>query len=128
MKTCSSKGSSEGEALAHEAVSTCEHARWTIDNETFFINFLSLKAIDTTTSNNMFKDSVFKEAVGALEDHHPLERGGKKTMASCKSKWLRVCISFIYILPVSCIRKTEISLMSYCVLIALKPKFSLILT
>jgi len=26
------------------------------------------------------------------------------------------------------IRKTEISLMSYCVLIALKPKFSLILT
>ncbi len=73
METHSSKGSSKGEVPTHEAVSTHEHARWTIDNETFFINFLSLKAVDTTTSNNMFKDSVFKEVAGALEDHYPHE-------------------------------------------------------
>src|SRR5258708_6240306 len=38
--------------------------------------------------------------------------------------------AFYYYLPslILSIRKTEISLMSYCVLIALKPKFSLILT
>ncbi len=101
METCLSKGSSEGEVPAREAVSTHEHAHWTINNETFFINFLSLKVVDTTTSDNTFKDSIFKEVAGALEDHHPCERGGKKTMASCKLKWLRVCISFVYILPIS---------------------------
>jgi hypothetical protein len=102
MQTCLSRSpsASEGEAPTHEAgMSACENAHWTIDDKTFLIHFLSLKTIDTTTSNNMFKDAVFKEAAEALKGYHPHVKGGKKTMASCKSKWSRVCISLYAFYP-----------------------------
>jgi hypothetical protein len=85
---------------AHEAgMFTHENAHWTINDETFLIHFLSWKTIDTITFNNMFKDAVFKEAAEALEDHHLHVKGGKKTMASYKSKWLRVYISLYAFYP-----------------------------
>jgi hypothetical protein len=95
-----SPSASEGEAPACEAeMSAHEKAHWTIDNKTFLIHFLSLKTIDTTTFNNMFKDAVFKEAAEALEGHYLHVKGGKKTMALYKSKWLRVSISLYAFYP-----------------------------
>jgi hypothetical protein len=100
MHTCSSK--SLGLSASDDEVPTHENVHWTIDEETFLIRFLSERTLagDTiSSSDNMYKDSVFKEVADALAPH--CKKGAAKSMASCKSKWGRVCISFVRISPVS---------------------------
>jgi hypothetical protein len=45
------------------------------------------------TPRTMFKDTVFKRAAKALNRFH--EKGARKTSISCRSKWSKVCISFV---------------------------------
>jgi hypothetical protein len=92
---------SEGEASAHEArMSTHENAHWTIDDKTFLINILSLKATNTITFNNIFKDAVIKEVAEALKGHHPCVKGGKKKdHGIMQVKVVKGIYFFVYILP-----------------------------
>ena len=69
-----------------------KRAHWTIFEEAVLIQFL-FERKDKMNSRTMFKDTVFKRAAEALNRFH--EKGGKKTSISCRSKWTKVCISFV---------------------------------
>jgi hypothetical protein len=89
MQTRSS--SSEGEVPSVAGQPTHEtRAYWTPKDEAFLIAFLSEKT--GVTSNNTFKDTVVKEAAVALESCRT--RGVPKTLALCKSKWMRLKKTF----------------------------------
>jgi hypothetical protein len=94
------RSSSEGEAPAAVEAdwSTNQRTHWTFKDEAALITFLTEKTV-AGTSDNTFKDSVFKEAADMLNASRTV--GGQKTMTSCKSKWMRVCISLyvFYLYP-----------------------------
>jgi hypothetical protein len=73
-----------------------KRAHWTIFEEAVLIQFL-FERKNKMISRTMFKDTVFKQAAKALNRFH--EKGGKKTSISCRSKWTKVCISFVRDLP-----------------------------
>jgi hypothetical protein len=71
---------------------------WTTDEEAFLVNFLVDRKSEGS-SNSVFKDSTFTE-VAAVFGSFPMT-GAPKNMQSCKSKWGRVRIPFVYVFPVS---------------------------
>jgi hypothetical protein len=86
--------SSNSPPASEDPTSPREKAVWSTDDEEFLIQFL-LERKGEMTSNAMFKETVFKEAGEALDKR--LKKGAKKTALSCKTKWMRVCISFVFL-------------------------------
>jgi len=78
-------------------VSTNAPTHWDTEEEAVLIHFLA-ERVGEMTSNQMFKEAVFKEAAAALVPYH--KKGGMKDAGSCKSKWSRVCTSFVHVLLV----------------------------
>ena len=72
---------------------------WSTEEEAALLQFLlDKKEGGQATDNQMFKNNVFREAAQAID--HLRQRGPSKTLEACRSKWTRVCISYVRVLSV----------------------------
>jgi hypothetical protein len=89
-RSSGSRTSSENDTLP--ASSRAPKTSWEEEEETALLVFL-LKRKEKMGDNNAFTLAIFREAARLIGN----KMGGKKTAESCRSKWKRVRISFIYI-------------------------------
>jgi hypothetical protein len=87
-------------AVPTSSLPTSERAHWDPFEEDMLVDFLSKEAqLGNMSSNNMFKDPVFAQAVIAIRPFY--KKGPSKDVKSCRTKWRAVRISFTCVLPVS---------------------------
>ena len=89
MQTCSSHSPPQTQAGLPANQRIC----WNHANETTLIQVLH-NNISGITSNDMFKDMIFKIMVSELSKK-PENAGQKFDVEKCKRKWQQVCIYFV---------------------------------
>ena len=93
----SSEGNVDPASNVQHASNVQSKAIWTDDDDAAMIQFF-LQKKGTMTANAMFKQPVFEEVARLL--NNSCQKGGKKSFSSCRSRWIKVCIPFIRVLPV----------------------------
>jgi hypothetical protein len=70
------------------------HAHWEPKDEAILINTLF-----TIGSGPTFREPAFQQAADNVNVN--LKKGAPKNFESYRTKWFRVCVSYVYVLPVS---------------------------
>jgi hypothetical protein len=70
------------------------HAHWEPEDEAILINTLFTNGPGPT-----YREPVFRQAADDVNVN--LKKGAPKNFESCRTKWFRVCVSCVHVLPVS---------------------------
>jgi hypothetical protein len=113
-RSCSSKGSgaSDDDARPSESVPASTKVHWSLkDKEVLIQAILDAKKNGVASSNDSYRETAYAVAVKKLNSSR--KKGREKSMRSCTTKWVQVCISFIHVLPVSWLWLVEEEAWSY---------------
>jgi len=96
MQTRSSKSATSSEGDKTRTRNNKSFFPWELGEEAALIEFLSGRK-EAMTSNHMFKSGVFQDVANLVNSKFKKMR----TKDTCRTKWQRVCISLVCVLPVS---------------------------
>ena len=92
-------GRSVGDALGRSVSKASGRLIWADEEEDALIQFFSTQLSNLT--GFMFKKGVYLAAAALLKNRGPPLKGIEKNADACKTRWLKVCISFVCILLIS---------------------------
>jgi hypothetical protein len=71
---------------------------WQAEDDKAFLDYLFSQKSSLSTGG--FPKHIFQGAVNELKRKGQPRRGAEKTLDLCKTRWKKVCISFIHVLPI----------------------------
>ena len=92
-------GRSVGDALGRSVGKASGRSIWADEEEDALVQFFSTQSSNLTGS--MFKKGVYLAAAALLKNKGPPLKGIEKNADVCKTRWLKVRISFVCVLLIS---------------------------